>query len=187
MLKKDALPTDPQAGRPAGPQASSRAQGPARLPQHRAPLAQLRRCSRRTEVQVPAPGQAGARRHRRHLRIGRRVRPLHADARVPRSRTSSRRCGRSCSSTASTRSPTSSRRPTTSRRRSTGSTRRPTSSGLTGTPTTATHSRCSGRSGARTSAEVDRPAARRRPQQLSRQPVLGREADVETRHGMCTG
>ena len=43
---------------------------------------QLRRCAGRAEVQVPAPGQARADGGRRHLRVGRRVRPVHADARV---------------------------------------------------------------------------------------------------------
>ena len=38
-LRKALLPADPQARRPPGPQAPSRPQGPARLPQHRAALA----------------------------------------------------------------------------------------------------------------------------------------------------
>ena len=48
------LPAHPQAGRAPGPQAPPRPQGPARLPQHRAPLAVLRRRAGRAEVQVPA-------------------------------------------------------------------------------------------------------------------------------------
>ena len=47
-------PAHPQAGGPAGPQAPPRPQGPARLPQHGAALALLRRRARRAQVQVPA-------------------------------------------------------------------------------------------------------------------------------------
>ena len=88
LARRDAVPEEgavsahPQARRPPGPQAPARPQGPARLPQHGAPLAQLRRRAGRAEVQVPAAGQARADGRRRHLRVGRRVRPLHADARV---------------------------------------------------------------------------------------------------------
>ncbi len=49
-----ALPAHPQARRPTRPQAQARSQGSARLPQHGAPFAELRRRARRTEVQVPA-------------------------------------------------------------------------------------------------------------------------------------
>ena len=70
------------------------------------------------------------------------LRPLHAAVRLRDGRASSRRCGRGCSSTASTRSRASSRSPTTSPRRSTASTPKPTSCGSTATPTTATRSRC---------------------------------------------
>ena len=54
VAEEGAVPADPQARRPTHPQAPPRAQGPARLPQHRPPLAQLRRGAGRTEVQVPA-------------------------------------------------------------------------------------------------------------------------------------
>ena len=81
-LQEGVAAADPQARRPPGPQAPPRSQGAARLPQHRAPLAQLRRRAGRAEVQVPAPGQARADGGRRHLRLGRCVRPLHADARL---------------------------------------------------------------------------------------------------------
>ena len=76
------LPAHPQAGRAPGPQAPPRPQGPARLPQHGAPLAVLRRGARRPEVQVPAADQARDLRHRRHLRVGGRLRPLHPPARL---------------------------------------------------------------------------------------------------------
>ena len=46
------LPADPQAGRPAGPQAPARPQGPARLPQHGPPLAAA------TAVSRPSPSSA---------------------------------------------------------------------------------------------------------------------------------
>ena len=49
-LRKAHLPADPQAGRAPGPQAPPRPQGPARLPQHRAPLAVVRRRAGRAEV-----------------------------------------------------------------------------------------------------------------------------------------
>ena len=105
---------------------------------------QLRRRAGRAEVPLPAAGQARDLRDRRHLRLGGRLRPLHAAPRVRHQPTSSRRCGRSCSSTASTRSPASSRASRTSPRPCTGSTPRPTWCGSTATPTTATPSRCSG-------------------------------------------
>ena len=114
------LPAHPQAGRAPGPQAPPRPQGPARLPQHRAPLAVLRRRAGRAEVQVPAPVEAGDLRDRRHLRVGGRLRPVHAPPRLRHLRTSSRRCARSCSSTASTRSPACSRASRTSARPCTG-------------------------------------------------------------------
>ena len=76
------LPADPQARRAPGPQAPPRPQGPARLPQHRAPLAQLRRRAGRAEVPLPAAVQARDLRRRRHLRLGRRLRPLHAAPRL---------------------------------------------------------------------------------------------------------
>ena len=81
-LRRGDLPAHPQAGGAPGPQASPRAQGPARLPQHRAPLAVVRRRAGRAEVQVPAPGQARDLRHRRHLRLGGRLRPVHAAPRL---------------------------------------------------------------------------------------------------------
>ena len=77
-----AVSADPQARRPPGAQAAARTQGPARLPQHGAPLAVVRWRAGRAEVQVPAAGEAGADRRRRHLRLGGGVRPLHADARL---------------------------------------------------------------------------------------------------------
>ena len=52
------LPADPQAGGAAGAQASPRPQGSARLPQHRAPLAVLRRRAGRAQVPLPAAVQA---------------------------------------------------------------------------------------------------------------------------------
>ena len=56
-LRKAIYPLDPQAGRAPGPQAPPRPQGPARLPQHRAPLAQLRRRAGRAQVPYPRPSK----------------------------------------------------------------------------------------------------------------------------------
>ena len=81
-LRKALVPADPPAGRAPGPQAPPRPQGPARLPQHRPPLAQLRRRAGRAEVPLPAAPQARDLRRRRHLRVGGRLRPLHAHARL---------------------------------------------------------------------------------------------------------
>ena len=187
-LQEGAVPAHPQAGRAAGAQAQARPQGPARLPQHGPALVELRRRARRAEVQVPAAGQARADRHRRHLRLGRGVRPLHADARVRdpepvlegalvRVHRRHRRGDRLLPG-ATEDIP----------RRSTGSTPRPTSSGSTATPTTAMPSRCSGsviRQGRR--PEVDRAAARRRPEQLPRVSRAGSSRRCSTRPATCTG
>ena len=102
-LRKAIYPADPQAGRAPGPQAPPRAQGPARLPLHRPPLAQLRRGAGRAQVPLPAAVQARDLRGGRHLRLGGRVRPVHPAPGVRHLRVSSPRSGPSCSSTASTR------------------------------------------------------------------------------------
>ena len=96
----------------------------------------------RAEVQAAATVEAGDHGGRRHLGVGRVASPASRCSSSTRCRASSRRCGRGCSSTASTRSPASSTSPTSSARRSTGSTPKPTSCGSTATPTTATRSRC---------------------------------------------
>ena len=67
----------PQAGRAAGPQTAPRAQGPTRLPHHGPPLAFHRRGPGRAQVPLPATLQARDRGHRRHLRVGGQLRPLH--------------------------------------------------------------------------------------------------------------
>ena len=82
VAAQGAVPADPQAGRPPGPQAPPRPQGPARLPQHGPPLALLRRRAGRAQVQVPPAGQAGADGRGRHLGLGRGLRPLHPAPRV---------------------------------------------------------------------------------------------------------
>ena len=52
------LPAHPQARRAPGPQAPPRPQGPARLPQHRAPLAELRRRARPSpKFKYPRPAK----------------------------------------------------------------------------------------------------------------------------------
>ena len=144
-LRKAIYPLTRKLAARLAAQAPPRPQGPARLPSHRPPFAQLRRRARRAEVPQPAPSQARDLGHRRHLRFGGRVRPLHAAPRLrdlgpvlegPLVRVHRRtRRGH----------PASSRASTTSTRPSTGSTPKPTSCGSTVTPTTAMPSRCSGR------------------------------------------
>ena len=57
-LKQGAVPADPQARRPAGPQAPPRPQGSARLPQHRAPLAvATAACPAEPKFKYPRPAK----------------------------------------------------------------------------------------------------------------------------------
>ena len=98
-----AAAADPAPGGAPGPQAPPRSQGRARLPQHGAPLAQLRRRAGRAQVQVPPPGQARDLRDRRHLRLGGGLRPVHAAPGVRDLRAVLAGAHASCSSTASTR------------------------------------------------------------------------------------
>ena len=114
------LAADPQARGATGAQAAARPQGPPRLPQHGASLAVVRRGARRAQVQVPAPVEARDHRGRRHLRIGGRVRPVHAALRVRDLVAVLQGARRSCSSTGSTRSPASSRPRRTSTKPSIG-------------------------------------------------------------------
>ena len=81
-LRKALLPVDPASRRAPRTEAAPRTQRSARLPSDGARVAQLRRRSGRAEVPLSASAQAGDLRHRRHLRLGGRVRPFHADARV---------------------------------------------------------------------------------------------------------
>ena len=53
-----------------------------RLPQDRARVAVVRRCARGAEVPEPAPVEAGDHGRRRHLGVGRELRPVHADVRL---------------------------------------------------------------------------------------------------------
>ena len=98
----------PRATAPASPPR------PPRLPQDRARVAVVRRRARGAEVPQPAPVEARDHGGRRHLGVGGQLRPVHVACSCTRWRASSRRCGRGCSSTASTRSRASSRSPTTS-------------------------------------------------------------------------
>jgi hypothetical protein len=172
-LKKSLYPLRASSP-PAWPASAGTAQGP-RLPQHRAPLTQLRRGAGRAEVQVPAARQARADRGRRHLRS------VAAFARftlmlVMRSRTSSRRCARSCSSTASTRSPTTPGH----RGHHRGDPSREHRADVVWVDGHPTGPRARGVLGAlrqgRRSGSRPCPA-RRCSQQLSRQPGMGREGD----------
>ncbi len=179
VAAQGALPADPQARRPPRPQAPPRPQGPARLPQHRAPLAvSYGGVPAEPKFKYPRPAKpeliviadiSGSRG---------RLRPLHAACSCTPSRTSSRRCARSCSSTASTRSPT-------------------TSAGIEDIQeaihrvnTEADVVWVDGHSdyghafevfweryGKEHRAEDDRAAARRRAEQLPRQPGVGGEGD----------
>ena len=178
----------PQAGRAPGPQAPPRAQGAARLPQHDAPLAVLRRRAGRAQVPLSPAGQARDHGGGRHLRVGGRLRPVHAAAGVrhqqpvqqgPQLRVHRRhRRGHVATSRASRTSP----------RRSTGSTRRPTSSGSTAT-------RDYGHAfetfwetiGQGDHLQDNGDPARRRPQQLPRLQRLGRPARSARRPATCTG
>ena len=82
-LRKALYPLTRTPRRAPGPQAPPRPQGPARLPQHRAPLAvSYGGVPAEPKFQYPRPAQARDLRHRRHLRVGRRLRPLHAAPRV---------------------------------------------------------------------------------------------------------
>ena len=94
---------------------------------------------------------------------------------------------RSCSSTASTRSPITSRAPRTSARRSTGSTPRPTSSGSTATPTTVMRSRCSGSAGARTSVPSRRCCSSATPATTTTPASRGSSRRCPPRPVTCTG
>ena len=93
----------PTARGSAGPQASPWPQGCPRLPQHRSPLAQLRRCAGRAEVPV-SPARPSPRSSSSPTSPDRsRPSPASRCTSCTPSQASSPGCGRSCSSTASTR------------------------------------------------------------------------------------
>ena len=76
------LPAHPRPGCPARAAAAAPAARPPRLPPDGAPLDVVRRRAGRAEVQAAAPVEARDHGRRRHLRLGRIVRPFHAAVRV---------------------------------------------------------------------------------------------------------
>ena len=101
-----ALPADAQARRRASPASvatAARARSTSATPC--ATRCRYGGVPAEPKFKLPAPVEARDHGGRRHLRFGGGVRPLHAAARLRDPAASSRRCARSCSSTASTRSP----------------------------------------------------------------------------------
>ena len=102
-LRRALYPAHPQARGAPRSQAPPRSQGSARLPQHGAPLAVVRRGAGRAEVPLSA-ARRSPRSWSSPTSPARSPRsPGSRSTSCTRSATSSRRCGRSCSSTASTR------------------------------------------------------------------------------------